>query len=312
MDAPVPSFLLQNQESKPGAVKKSYGFGFLDKTIRSAAGFVMHSHAHWYLANKKGFLQQIDPRAKVLFLAAYVILVSFLNTIAAQLMVFAVVFLLHIFSKLNIWDAYKKIAVISFLFGFLIFLPSSLNLFNKGEHILNLIKFSGPQKIWIYNIPQEIAITKQGMEGVMRLTLKVANSVSIVLLIVSVSTFEKLIRALSYFRVPAIFLLILTLSYKFIFILSHTIQETYQALKMRWWNRGSVTQAEAMVAGRIGYLFRKSWERYEQVYISMTARGFKGEVRFCYFEPFKLADCLFLFFIGIVLVLIVVLNLWYV
>lgn len=84
------------------------------------------------------------------------------------------------------------------------------------------------------------------------------------------------------------------MSYKYIFVLSQTVEEAYQALKMRWWSRGSVVKAEKIIAGRVGYLFRKSWERYELVYQSMIARGFDGSVHFQYFDGLKPKDYVFI------------------
>ena len=76
MDSSIPLFLLQNEQIKPIALKKKHRLGFVDKTIRNVAGFVMLSFSHWHLSKKKGLLQQLDPRAKVIFLLSFVILAS--------------------------------------------------------------------------------------------------------------------------------------------------------------------------------------------------------------------------------------------
>jgi len=63
---------------------------------------------------------------------------------------------------------------------------------------------------------------------------------------------------------------------------------------MRWWNRGSVLEAENLIAGRIAYLFKKSWERYELSYQAMIARGFDGTFSFYYFDRLRRVDFAFI------------------
>lgn len=304
----IPSFLLQKENIQPTNIAESNKQSFIDNTINNAAAFVSATFLQWQSSKRNGFLQLLDSRVKVIFMLLYAVLISITTSIACQGMIAFIIFLLCLFSKLNILHIYKRVMVAGFLFGFLVFIPASLNIFTKGEKLFNIIHFSQPHSWWLYNIPQDIYVTYEGLQIVLRLTLKVVNSVSIVLIIISATTFERLVKSLSFFKIPDIFLLTLTLTYKFIFILSNTVVETYHAIKMRWWNRGTVLEAEEIVAGRIGYLFRRAWERYELVYLSMTARGFNGKVNFCYFDKLKVADYLFIGAFLIVFSILLIIN----
>lgn len=290
----IPSFLLEKERIEFKDVARSKKLSFIDKTIKNAASFVSATFSHWQSAKQNGFFQLLDGRIKVVFLIIYVLIVSLTSSIVFHILTCLILLLLFLFSKLNIFHIYKRVLAVGFVFGFLIFIPASLNIFTKGENAFTIIRFSHPHNWWIYNVPQEISVTYEGIQTVLRLTLKVINSVSIVLLVIYTTTFERIVKSLAYFRIPDIFLLTLTLTYKFVFILSNTTVEIYYAIKMRWWNKGSVKEAEEIVAGRIGYLFRKSWERYELVYQSMIARGFNGRVNFYSFDKLKLIDYLFI------------------
>lgn len=290
----IPSFLLQNETIDQTNVSRRNRHAFIDQTIGNAAGFVSSTFFQWRSSRKPGMLQQIDSRMKVVFLLLFIILISFTSSASTQLFLAGVLFVFVLLSKIEVLKLYKKVAVLGFFFGFLIFIPAPLNVFTKGTTVFTLAQFSHPHQFLIYTIPQEISVTREGLLLVALLTMRVINSVSLVLLVVSTTTFEQLIKALAFFKVPNIFLLTLTLTYKFIFLLSNTIIETYRAIKMRWWNRGSVKDAEAIVSGRIGYLFRKSWERYEMIYQSMIARGFNGKMNFYSFGKLHQRDYLFL------------------
>ncbi len=288
----IPGFLLQNEN--PGfRGSKGKSLSFIDRTIKGMVSFVSATFLQWQLSGRKGFLQRRDSRVKVIFMLLYLILISLVHSVSLQLILFALLFFLSISSRVGLFTFYRKIILVGFFFGFLIFAPALLNVFAPGKPVLTLFRFSGARHFWIYTVPPEIAITREGILLVARLTLRVINSVTLVMLVVSTTTFERVVKSLSVLGVPDLFLLTLTLSYRFIFILSQTVAKTYTAMKIRWWDRGDAGQAGALVAGRVGYLFRKTWNHYEMVWQSMVARGFTGKVNFCYFDRPGLADYLF-------------------
>jgi cobalt/nickel transport system permease protein len=291
----IPSFLLQHNTPPLSDIPKQKELSFIDKTIRNIASFIAVTFSQWHTARKTGLFQSVDSRVKVFFLFASILLIN-LNPVLFHQAVYALLlFLFCLLSRLDIVNVYKKILSIGFVFGFLVFMPALFNIFTPGDPVFTVIQFSREHHWLIYSIPREITVTSEGIHNVSRLTLKVINSVSVVFLIASTTSFERIIKSLSFFNVPNIFLLTLTLSYKFIFILSHVILESYRAIKMRWWNPKTGVEINEIVAGRIGFLFRKSWERYEIVYQSMTARGFTGRVNFCYIGKMSTTDYIFLF-----------------
>jgi len=307
----IPSFLLQKEHINVENEVAKNKLSFIDKTMKSVASFITTTFLQYYTSKKGGVLQAIDARVKVAFMLSMVVIINLTQNIRAQFILFFVIFLLTAFSKLSPVSIYKKALLTGFFFGFLVFVPACLNLFTKGHPVVTLFSFSNVHQWWIYKIPKEIYITREGLMMVSRLTIKVINSVSIVLLITATTTFEGIIKSLSWFKVPGIFLLTLTMSYKYIFALSTTVEETYFSLKMRWWNRGSVVEAENLIAGRIAYLFKKSWEKYELSYQAMIARGFDGSFSFYYFDRLKRVDFIFICFSIFIISSVLILNFIY-
>ena len=308
----IPEFLLQKEQINSGNEVVKYKLSFIDKTMKNAASFITTSYSQHFASKREGLLQAVDARVKVAFMLSLAVVINLTQNIIAQLILFLMIFLFSILSKLKLVSIYKKALLIGFIFGFLVFVPACLNIFTKGHRVVSLLTFSDVHQWWIYKIPKEIYITREGLIVVLRLTLKVINSVSIVLLVTTTTTFDGIIKSLSYFKVPGIFLLTLTMSYKYIFVLTRTVEETYYSLKMRWWNRGSVIEAENLIAGRIAYLFKKSWERYELSYQSMIARGFDGSFNFNNFDRLKRVDFAFIFINIILASSILLINFIYV
>ncbi len=307
----IPEFLLQKEKTPSENEPVKYKLSFIDKTMKNTASFITTSFTHYHTSKKPGLLQSVDSRVKVFFMIGFIVIINLTHNIAAQFTLCSIIFLTGIVSGIKLTRLYKKVALIGLVFGFLIFVPACLNIFTNGQPLITLLTFSKEHQWWIYKIPKEIYITREGVWLVLKLTFKVMNSVALVLLVTATTTFENIIKSLSWFKIPGVFLLTLTMSYKYIFVLSKTVEETYFSLKMRWWNRGSVIEAENLIAGRIGYLFQKSWERYELTYQSMVARGFDGTFKIYYFDKLKQIDYYFISISILLMTSIVVLNLIY-
>lgn len=267
---------------------------FIDRTLQRVAGFIKSGYLQAETASSHGLLQKIDARIKILFLLCFIVLANAIRQVPSQLYISSFLLVLCIFSRLNLTDIYKRVLIFSFFFGFLVIAPASLNVVTPGNIVVHIIHFSETRQYWIYHIPTEIGITREGILVVTRLYLKVINSITVTLLIFSTTPFNEIIKALKIIKVPDIFLLIITMTYKFIFILAHAIQETYFALKLRWWKKVGNPEANRIIAGRMVYTFQKSWRRYEEVFKAMVARGFTGKVDFCYLRNLSVRDFCFL------------------
>lgn len=297
MSNALPLFLQTNEEhSKKSSVKKRHSLSFIDRTLKSIAELIKIVYFQSDTASRRGLLQQVDARVKSIFLFFFILIISLNRQISSQFFISAFFFVLIISSGVNLAFIYKKVVVLSFFFGFLVVAPAALNIITDGEIILNIFHFKKDFSFWIYHFPSVIGITKEGCLVVLGFYMKVANSLTLTLMIVYTTPFNEIIKSLRLFRVPAMFLLVITLTYKFIFILAQTTEETYFAMKSRWWRYTKESQIEKIVAGRITHIFRKSWIKYEEIYRAMTARGYTGAVNIIYSKKLKYPDIAFLVF----------------
>lgn len=303
----IPPFLLEKPSTEPFA--RSEGvlkIPFIEKGIHHLADVIKTGYIQWETASKGDFLQKIDARVKVLFLFFYVVIVSLKREIAVQAIIGVFVFVLALTSRLNIIALYKRVFFWGFIFGFLIALPSAFNVITPGEVILPLLQLSKNYSLWIYQIPKEIGITKQGVDGVLMLTSRVMNSLALSLLVSYTTPFPEIIRALRLLKVPDSFLIIVTLSYKYIFIFAKTVEDMHLAKKSRLAGPVSNAEARRWIAGRFAFLFKKTQLRCEEIFKAMVGRGFSDNIRLYGFRRLNLQD----WFTGVVLGLIGALLLW--
>jgi cobalt ECF transporter T component CbiQ len=276
--AKIPSFLLEH--SLAARIDDGAGarLSIINKGIEKFATVMNAGFIQYELAGRRGFLQDLDARVKIFFLLFFAVLISLKNTFAAELLIAAFLLLLAMASRLNLATHYKKVIFLGFAFGFLISIPSALNLVSKGTVILPLIHLSQSHQFWIYRIPEVIGFTREGLLGVAMLTMRVMNSLAVSFLVIYTTPFLELVRALKVMRVPDIFLMTFALAYRYIFIFAETIHDMHLAKKARQIGSEKDMDTRRWLAGRMAFMFRKSQHRCEEIFKAMQQRSSSGSI----------------------------------
>jgi cobalt/nickel transport system permease protein len=291
MENKIPSYLLRTEYAQNGLVKvKRAKLSFTDKTILNSARAVKSIYMQAENAAKENFIHKINPHVTLISLIYLAVVISVVSNPVAQILATALIFFLFIMAGLKVFQVYRKIFFVAFIFGFLVVFPASLNIITPGKIIFNLISFNKPSHFWIYNIPQNIGFTENGFQVVSLIFLRVLNSVSFAMLIVFTTPFPSFIKSFKIIGVPDTFLMIISLAYKYIFILSRTIEETYFALKSRLSGNIKSTSIRKLISGRVFFIFKRSVMIYENTYYAMVSRGYNGKVRLHSLHHFTIND----------------------
>jgi cobalt/nickel transport system permease protein len=305
----IPSYLLL-----PGFVKEApvqvtkAKLSFIDKTILNSAKTVKSIYQQADSAESDNLINNINPHIKLVSLIYMAVVISIVSKTSSQLLISAFIFTLFIIARLKVFEVYKKILILAFLFGFLAALPASLNVITPGKIIFNLISFNRPTQFWIYKIPENIGLTENGIQVVLLIFLRVLNSVSIALLIVFTTPFPSFIKSFKIIGVPDTFLMIISLAYKYIFILSRTIEDTYFALRSRLLGNMKNSSLRKLISGRIFFIFKRSVVIYENTYFAMVSRGYDGKVKLHSQNHFTLIDFMAVVIIILAGIFVVIIN----
>jgi len=98
-------------------------------------------------------------------------------------------------------------------------------------------------------------------------------------LILACSTpFALLLKGLARFKLPRLFIMVLSFLYRYLFVLVDEADRMRRARDSRCPSTGGIAAARA-VPGMLGMLFIRTYDRSDRVYSAMLARGFDGEVR---------------------------------
>jgi cobalt/nickel transport system permease protein len=306
MKSNMPEYLLETSHPRP-ATNAGAKLTFLDKTVLNSAKTVKSIYLQAESADDENFLRKINPHVKFISLIYFVVVIGISNTLNAQLAASLFILTLFLAARLKVSDVYRKIFFLAFIFGFLVVLPAALNVITPGEIVFNIYRLNSPLHFWIYNIPQDIGVTDKGIQVVLLVFLRVLNSVSFALLIVFTTPFLPLVKSFRIIGIPDTFLMVITLTYKYIFILSRTIEETYFALKSRLFGNIRNSSIRKLVGGRILFIYKRSQGMYEGTYNAMVSRGYNGRLKLSGGNHFTHTDVLSLIVIvamGIVIILI--------
>jgi cobalt/nickel transport system permease protein len=279
MENKIPLYLIEigDNQVNPSKIKR-VNLSFLDKTIINSSKAVKSIYLQAENATRDNFIHEINPKVKFISLIYMAIVISVVSNLVTQVFITAFIFSLYVIARLKIFGVYKKIFFLAFIFGFLVVLPASLNVITPGKIIFNIISFNKPSHFLIYNIPQNLGFTINGLQVVSIVFLRVLNSISFALLVVYTTPFPSFIKSFKMIGVPDTFLMIISLAYKYIFILSRTIEETYFAFKSRLSGNIKSSSIRRLIGGRIFFIFKRSMIIYQDTYHAMVSRGYRGKV----------------------------------
>ena len=212
-------------------MKGAVSLPFLEKGLHRLSNIVQSGYAHWELSCRVGLLQRIDARVKVLFLALFLVIVSLKRAIAPEAGIAAFVVLLFALSHLEVFVIYRKVLAFGFIFGVLVPFPVMFNLLSDGAMLFPVVRLAHSYDLWIYHVPAVIGVTHDGVQGIALLFLRVTNSVALSLLVLYTTPFTDIMKALRIFRVPDTFIIIITLSYKYMFVFTRTAEEMHSPRK---------------------------------------------------------------------------------
>jgi cobalt/nickel transport system permease protein len=130
--------------------------------------------------------------------------------------------------------------------------------------------------------PWELVATDAGLVRFASIVVRSWLSVQGAILLVATTRFPDLMHALRHLRVPQIMVAIVSLMYRYLYLVGEEAQRLLRARDARsarlpGARGGGRLLWRARVAGNMaGQLFLRSYERSDRVYDAMLARGFRG------------------------------------
>lgn len=241
--------------------------GWFDRTVEDITSTLESTVFAEEMAALPGLWQRVDPRAKVVAVIALILAASLARTIPTLVALYAIVLLAAAAGRIPLAFFVKRVWLFLPFFTGVIAVPALFSFVTPGRPVVTLL-----------NEPF-VAITEQGLRTAALLLLRVAASVSFTIVLVLTTRWGVLLGALRALRVPQVFVLILGMTYRYIFVLLHTTNDMFLARKSRLVGRVAGNAERMWIANSMGGLLGKSYHLSDQVYLAMVSRGFRGEAR---------------------------------
>ena len=276
----VPDWLLNSGElgmCPCGCIGKRKKGSFLEKTINGIAKLLKEVIFFEDIAFKKGFLQKLDPRIKVISLIILILTSTLIHNVLILTIIYLISCILAKISYVSLKLYFKRIWLITPLFTGIAVLPSIFNFVRPGTSLISLINFGHQVHLGPLTFPAELTITTQGVSGAILLIVRVGISISLAFLFTNTTRWTDLMKAFRVLFLPKIFITTLEMCYRYIFILLNITTDMFVARKSRTFSKIDSREGRRFVSNSIGSLFGKSYALSEEVYSAMLSRGYKGE-----------------------------------
>ncbi len=214
---------------------------FIEKSLTSAVDFFKEAVFSEEIARSKGLLQSVGPGIKICLLVILMAAALVARAFLPLLLLYALAIILAHFSGINIFYFIKRVWFFIPIFTLIIAIP---------------------------------AIFTSGLSTAALFVLRVAVSVSFVVLISITTRHNRLLKSLRSFGIPAIFVDVLDMMYRYVFLFIRIFEEMHLSLKSRLLKKFDRHSARRWISSRMAFMFKRSLKMSEDVYMAMIARGY--------------------------------------
>ncbi|HEX4083665.1 MAG TPA: cobalt ECF transporter T component CbiQ [Chthoniobacteraceae bacterium] len=230
--------------------------GFIERSVESLAETLGHARLCEDTAAQAGWLQGVDPRVKLCGLMALLLAAVSARRFAVTMAILLLGAILAKASGIGI----RTLAVRTWL-GVLLF---------TGFIALPAIFLTPGQSVGL-------GMTRQGLMAAARLIARAETGATMAALLVMTTPWTHVLKALRTLRVPALPVIVLGMTYRYIFLLLRLAQDFFEARRSRLFRPLSRPEQRHMAGAAAGMLLHRSMHLSEDVYLAMQSRGFRGE-----------------------------------
>ncbi|HMK91495.1 MAG TPA: cobalt ECF transporter T component CbiQ [Thermoleophilia bacterium] len=248
--------------------------GLGDRLLTTLGTWVEHAFMSDDLARRRGLLQRLDPRVKLVTMVAMIVVAALSSDLVVLAGFLALAVGLVLASDIGLGRFAGRAWVFIPLFTAAVMLPALFNVVTPGRALVTFWSGGAP-----WPLPDTLAVTAPGVIVFVRLLLRVTAVVSLAVLLTLTTPWADLFRAMRVVGVPRTFVFVLSVAYRYVFTLVRLVQDMAVARTSRTVGRVGAGEERHFLGAAVAAVFGKSQATSEQVYLAMLARGYAGEPR---------------------------------
>ena len=237
--------------------------GVVERSLASFVDALEHAFYAEESAKKNGLLQKLDPRIKIAAVFPLIVIAALARRSGVIVALFATALVLALLSKVPLATLAKRVwlGVLTFT-GFISF-PALFLTPGVAIYTLPLLGWS---------------VTEQGLRAAMYLIMRAETAATFSVLLVLCTPWSLVLKALRVLRLPIVLVVILGMTYRYIFLFLRNAHDMFMSRKSRMVGRLDGGEQRRVATASAGVLMSKTIQLSGDVYLAMRSRGFQGEV----------------------------------
>jgi cobalt/nickel transport system permease protein len=235
----------------------------VERSLSSFVDALQHTFEAEELAKKNGLLQRLDPRIKIVAIVPLILIAALARQLAVIVALFALAVVLALLSKVRLGTLLKRVWIGVLAFTGLISVPALF--VTPGRPIYSL-----PLLGW--------TTTAQGLRAAIYLVMRAETAATLSMLILLCTPWNNVLKALRVLRLPTVLVVILGMTYRYIFLLLRTARDMFESRRSRTVGQLDGPELRRMAGASAGVLLSKTLQLSEDVHLAMRSRGFQGDI----------------------------------
>ena len=236
---------------------------FIEKTVRTLVKMMEQSLFAEELARSRGLLQQLDARVKAAGAAGLLLAAAAVHRIEVLAGLFAIAIVAATLSHVSLKILAVQVWLPVLAFSGFLSLPAMFLIHGTMLYQVPILGWT---------------ITQQGLMSSCFLLLRVETAATFTALLVMTTEWARVLRALRFFHVPITAVVILEMTYRYIYLLLQTASDMFESRQSRLIGTLDGGERRRLAGATVGVLLSKSFQLSTEVHSAMLARGFHGEV----------------------------------
>lgn len=237
---------------------------FVARLLAGLLAAMAHADDAQAMADRRGWLQQLDPRVKLMGLGALIMTAVAVHSLLALAGLLIAAAVMAKRSAISLARLLRQVWLGVLLFTGVLALPA---LFMVPGAPLFTLPFT------------PITVTGQGLRVALLLVGRAETSATLTLLLVLTTPWPRLLKALRSLRVPKAVVMILGMTHRYIFVLLGSAIALFEARASRMIGPLPAGERRRLAVNAAGSLLERSLYLSQEVHLAMLSRGFRGDIR---------------------------------
>ncbi|HEY3315547.1 MAG TPA: cobalt ECF transporter T component CbiQ [Bacillota bacterium] len=268
------------QAVRPGRRGRGRGAeSFIDHTLAEMAHTTRHAVFAEEIARRPGFLQGLDARVKLGSFLALILAVAVVRSPLTLALATGAVVFAAARSRVPASFLLGRVWLLVAAFTAVMALPSAFDWVRPGPVAFYAYHVVGPVHVGPLALPSDLAVTWTGLRGAVLLVLRAAGSATLAAVLTLTTRWDRLLASLQGLGLPAAFVSVFDLAYRYLFVAMGAALETFEARRARTVGRLSLAADRGFAAGVIGSALTRARAMSDEVQEAMVARGYDGTIK---------------------------------